>query len=128
LIQSLTLIELRDNSQNRLNDAITTGIGKINGKEISIGVMNFNFIGGSMGSVVGEKIYRAAKYSLEKKEPLIIVSVSGGAECRNPHYHYANAKNSSYLAELHTGQIPYISILTDPTTGGVSASYSMLVI
>ncbi|HOV92586.1 MAG TPA: acetyl-CoA carboxylase, carboxyltransferase subunit beta [Candidatus Kapabacteria bacterium] len=110
-----------------LNDAITTGIGKINGKEISIGVMNFNFIGGSMGSVVGEKIYRAAKYSLEKKEPLIIVSVSGGARMQESALSLMQMpKTAAILAELHTGHIPYISILTDPTTGGVSASYSML--
>ncbi|HRT67845.1 MAG TPA: acetyl-CoA carboxylase, carboxyltransferase subunit beta [Bacteroidota bacterium] len=110
-----------------LNDAITTGTGKINGKEVSLGVMNFNFIGGSMGSVVGEKIYRAAKYSLEKKVPLIIVSVSGGARMQESALSLMQMpKTAAIIAELHNGHIPYISILTDPTTGGVSASFAML--
>lgn len=110
-----------------LNDAITTGIGKIDGHDVSAGVMNFNFIGGSMGSVVGEKIYRAAKYSLDKKIPFIIVSVSGGARMQESALSLMQMpKTAAILAELHNAHIPYISILTDPTTGGVSASYAML--
>lgn len=110
-----------------LNDAITTGIGKINSKEISIGIMNFNFIGGSMGSVVGEKIYRATRYALDKKVPLILISVSGGARMQESALSLMQMpKTAAILAELHNEHIPYISILTDPTTGGVSASYAML--
>jgi acetyl-CoA carboxylase carboxyl transferase subunit beta len=114
-------------AKTNLNDAITTGIGKINQQDISIGVMNFNFIGGSMGSVVGEKIYRAARYSLEKKIPLIIVSASGGARMQESAYSLMQLpKTTSILAELNNEHIPYISIISDPTTGGVSASFAML--
>ena len=114
-------------AKTNLNDAITTGIGKINGQDISIGVMNFNFIGGSMGSVVGEKIYRAARYSLEKKIPLIIVSASGGARMQESAYSLMQLpKTTAILAELSNEHIPYISIISDPTTGGVSASFAML--
>ncbi len=110
-----------------LNEAITIGSAKINKKDISFGCMNFNFIGGSMGSVVGEKFNRAADYSLNKKIPLIIVSASGGARMQEAVLSLMQmAKTSAKLAELSEEKIPYISILTDPTTGGVSASYSML--
>jgi acetyl-CoA carboxylase carboxyl transferase subunit beta len=110
-----------------LNDAITTGIGKIGGIEVSFCCMNFTFIGGSMGSVVGEKIYRAAKLSLKKKIPLIIISASGGARMQEAPYSLMQmAKTSAILAELGESGIPFISILTDPTTGGVTASFAML--
>ncbi len=110
-----------------VNDAITTGVGKINGREVSFACMNFNFIGGSMGSVVGEKIYRAAKYSLDKKVPFILISASGGARMQESVLSLMQmAKSSAILAELSESSVPYISILTDPTTGGVTASYAML--
>lgn len=110
-----------------LKDAITIGTGKIGGNEVSICCMNFNFIGGSMGSVVGEKIYRAAKIALKKKIPLIIISASGGARMQEAPYSLMQmAKTSAILAELGENGIPYISILTDPTTGGVTASFAML--
>jgi len=110
-----------------LNDALTTGYGKIYGKEASFGCMNFNFIGGSMGSVVGEKFFRAAKYSIQKKVPLIIISATGGARMQEAALSLMQmAKTSAVLAELGEAGLPFISILTDPTTGGVSASYGML--
>lgn len=110
-----------------LNDAITTGVGKINGIEVSFACMNFSFIGGSMGSVVGEKIYRAAKFSLKKSIPFIIISASGGARMQEAPFSLMQmAKTSAVLAELAENAVPYISILTDPTTGGVTASFAML--
>lgn len=110
-----------------LNDAITTGFGKIGGNEVSIAVMNFNFIGGSMGAVVGEKIYRAAKDSLHEKIPFLIISASGGARMQEAAYSLMQMpKTAAILAELSNSKIPFISILTDPTTGGVTASFAML--
>lgn len=109
------------------NDAITTGYGTVGGKKLSVAIMNFSFIGGSMGSVVGEKIYRAAKYSLEKKIPLMIISASGGARMQEAALSLMQmAKTSAILSELGEAGVPYISFLTDPTTGGVTASYAML--
>ncbi|MGB9701416.1 MAG: acetyl-CoA carboxylase, carboxyltransferase subunit beta [Candidatus Kapaibacteriota bacterium] len=110
-----------------LNEAITTGLGKIGGMEVSIAVMNFNFIGGSMGSVVGEKIYRAAKDALAKKIPLIVISASGGARMQEAALSLMQMpKTAAIISELAENQIPYISILTDPTTGGVTASFAMI--
>ncbi len=114
-------------SKSGANDAITTGYGKINGKNVSFACMNFSFIGGSMGSVVGEKIYRAAKYSLDKKIPLIIISASGGARMQEAALSLMQiAKTAAILSELSEAAVPYISLLTDPTTGGVTASFAML--
>ena len=108
-------------------DALTTGYGEISGRKISYGCMNFNFIGGSMGSVVGEKFFRAAKYSLEHKIPLLIICASGGARMQEAALSLMQmAKTSAVLAELAENSIPYIVLLTDPTTGGVTASYGML--
>jgi len=110
-----------------LNDAVKTGIGKINGKKVAFACMDFKFIGGSMGSVVGEKIARCADAAYEEKIPLLIISQSGGARMMEGAYSLMQmAKTSSRLARLADAKIPYISILTDPTTGGVTASYSML--
>jgi acetyl-CoA carboxylase carboxyl transferase subunit beta len=110
-----------------VNDAITTGYGKINGNLISFGSMNFNFVGGSMGSVVGEKIFRAAKLSLAKKIPLLLVCASGGARMQEAALSLMQmAKTSAVLTELADNKIPYFALLTDPTTGGVTASYGML--
>ena len=110
-----------------LKDAIKTGVGKINNYDIIISCMDFSFIGGSMGSVVGEKISRAIDYSLKKKIPLMIISKSGGARMMESTYSLMQmAKTSSKLALLSREKIPYISLMTDPTTGGVSASFAML--
>ena len=110
-----------------LKDAIKTGVGKINNYDIVISCMDFSFIGGSMGSVVGEKIFRAIDYSLKKKIPLMIISKSGGARMMESAYSLMQmAKTSSKLALLSREKIPYISLMTDPTTGGVSASFAML--
>ena len=110
-----------------LKDAIKTGVGKINNYDIVISCMDFSFIGGSMGSVVGEKISRAIDYSLRKKIPLMIISKSGGARMMESAYSLMQmAKTSSKLALLSREKIPYISLMTDPTTGGVSASFAML--
>jgi acetyl-CoA carboxylase carboxyl transferase subunit beta len=108
------------------SDAIFTGTARLEGTPIHLGVMNFAFLGGSMGSVVGEKIARLARRSLEKKIPLIIVSTSGGARMHEGVLSLMQmAKTSAALAQLAKARIPYISILTDPTTGGVSASFAM---
>jgi acetyl-CoA carboxylase carboxyl transferase subunit beta len=110
-----------------LFDAIRTGIGKIDGKEVSFASMDFQFIGGSMGSVVGEKIARAIDRAYKNKIPLIIISSSGGARMMEGAYSLMQmAKTSSRLARLAEAKIPYISVLTDPTTGGTTASYAML--
>jgi acetyl-CoA carboxylase carboxyl transferase subunit beta len=108
------------------SDAIFTGTARLEGTPIHLGVMNFAFMGGSMGSVVGEKIARLARRSLEKKIPLTIVSTSGGARMHEGVLSLMQmAKTSAALAQLAKARIPYVSILTDPTTGGVSASFAM---
>ena len=110
-----------------LNDAVKTGIGKIDGKKASLACMDFSFIGGSMGSVVGEKIARAIDAAYEEKIPLIIISQSGGARMMEGAFSLMQmAKTSSRLARLADAKLPFISVLTDPTTGGVTASYAML--
>lgn len=110
-----------------LNDAVRTAVGKSMGADIVIACMDFSFIGGSMGSVVGEKIARAADYSLKKKLPLIIISKSGGARMMEAALSLMQlAKTSAKLAQLAKARIPYISLCTDPTTGGTTASFAML--
>jgi acetyl-CoA carboxylase carboxyl transferase subunit beta len=110
-----------------LNDAIRTAYGKIDKQNIVIASMDFNFIGGSMGSVVGEKISRAVDYANNKKYPLIIISKSGGARMMEAAISLMQlAKTSAKLAQLDENKIPYISVLTDPTFGGATASFSML--
>ena len=110
-----------------LNDAIRTAYGKLDGNKIIISCMDFSFIGGSMGSVVGEKISRAIDHSLKNKTPLMIISKSGGARMMESTYSLMQmAKTSAKLSLLSKNKIPYISLMTDPTTGGVSASYAML--
>lgn len=107
-------------------DAIYTGTAKLEGIPFNLGVMNFAFMGGSMGSVVGEKITRLARRSLEKKIPLVIVSTSGGARMQEGVFSLMQmAKTSAAIAQLRRAAVPYLSILTDPTTGGVSASFAM---
>ena len=113
--------------RTELNDAVRTGTGKISKMPVVIGIMDFAFIGGSMGSVVGEKIARATIKALRSKLPLIIVSASGGARMMEGALSLMQlAKTSARLAQLSDAGIPYISVLTDPTTGGVTASYAML--
>lgn len=108
-------------------DAALTGDGELDGIPVSLGVMDFSFIGGSMGSVVGEKLARAGLRALERKSPLIIVSQSGGARMMEGIFSLMQmAKTSAVLAQLDEAGLPYVSLLTDPTTGGVTASYAML--
>ncbi|HNG40343.1 MAG TPA: acetyl-CoA carboxylase, carboxyltransferase subunit beta [Cyclobacteriaceae bacterium] len=110
-----------------LKDAVRTAYGKMNGLDIVIACMDFSFIGGSMGSVVGEKIARAMDYSLKRKIPCLMISRSGGARMMEAGLSLMQmAKTSARIAQLDQAKIPYISLLTDPTTGGVTASYAML--
>lgn len=110
-----------------LNDAIRTVQGEIGGWPIIVAAMDFKFIGGSMGSVVGEKIARAIDVAIEKKIPFMIISKSGGARMMEAGYSLMQmAKTSAKLTQLAHARLPYISFLTDPTTGGVTASYAML--
>jgi acetyl-CoA carboxylase carboxyl transferase subunit beta len=110
-----------------LKDAIRTAHGKMNGIKLVVACMDFSFVGGSMGSVVGEKIARAIDYSLKHKLPLLIISKSGGARMMEAGFSLMQmAKTSAKLALLNEAKIPYISLLTDPTTGGVTASFAML--
>jgi acetyl-CoA carboxylase carboxyl transferase subunit beta len=107
-------------------DAIFTGSAKLDGMPVSLGVMNFRFMGGSMGSVVGEKIARLAQRSLDRKVPLILVCTSGGARMQEGVFSLMQmAKTSAFVALLKRAGIPFVTILTDPTTGGVSASFAM---
>ena len=109
------------------SEAVVTASGRLDGIEIAIAAMDFSFIGGSMGSVVGEKIARACRSALQRSVPFIIVSQSGGARMQEGIYSLMQmAKTSTVLARLHEASLPFISVLTDPTTGGTTASHSML--
>jgi acetyl-CoA carboxylase carboxyl transferase subunit beta len=137
-IRSSDPLEFRDNKryrdrlkvyENRVGkgDAVLCAEGKLDGMSVVVCAMEYNFMGGSMGSVVGEKITIAAERALDKKEPLLIVSCSGGARMQEGILSLMQmAKISAALARLSEAGLPYISILTDPTTGGVTASYAML--
>ncbi|MCB0381675.1 MAG: acetyl-CoA carboxylase carboxyl transferase subunit beta, partial [Flavobacteriales bacterium] len=110
-----------------LKDALRSGVGKIDGQDLVIACMDFAFIGGSMGSVVGEKIARAIDYSIKNKIPFLMISKSGGARMMEAAFSLMQmAKTSAKLGLLAKAKVPYISLLTDPTTGGVTASYAML--
>jgi len=110
-----------------LKDAIRTGVGKSMGKNLVVSCMDFTFIGGSMGSVVGEKIARAIDYSIKNKIPYLLISKSGGARMMEAALSLMQlAKTSAKLAQLADVGVPYISLCTDPTTGGTTASYAML--
>ncbi|MGB5508326.1 acetyl-CoA carboxylase, carboxyltransferase subunit beta, partial [Robiginitalea sp.] len=110
-----------------LKDAVRTAVGKSMGKDVVIACMDFAFIGGSMGSVVGEKISRAIAYSIQKKLPFVMISKSGGARMMEAALSLMQlAKTSAMLAQLAEAKLPYISLCTDPTTGGTTASYAML--
>jgi acetyl-CoA carboxylase carboxyl transferase subunit beta len=114
-------------TKSELNDAVRAAYGKMNGVDLVIACMDSNFIGGSMGSVVGEKIARAIDHSLKHKIPFLMISKSGGARMMEAGFSLMQmAKTSAKLALLDKAGIPYISLLTDPTTGGVTASYAML--
>ena len=108
-------------------EAILTGRGHIEDRPVTFGVMDFGFIGGSMGSVVGEKIARVAERALDERQALILVAASGGARMMEGVLSLMQmAKTSSALGRLHKSRLPYVSILTHPTTGGVTASFAML--
>lgn len=108
-------------------DAIRTGLGRIKGREVHLGTMDFRFIGGSMGSVVGEKIRRLADRSLSRRAPLVIISASGGARMQEGILSLMQmGKTAAALERVSRAAIPYLSVLTNPTTGGVTASYAML--
>jgi acetyl-CoA carboxylase carboxyl transferase subunit beta len=113
--------------KTKLKDAVRTAVGQSKGKDIVIACMDFAFIGGSMGSVVGEKIARAADYALKHNIPLMVISKSGGARMMEAALSLMQlAKTSVKLAQLADAKIPYISLCTDPTTGGTTASFAML--
>ncbi|HSD15222.1 MAG TPA: acetyl-CoA carboxylase, carboxyltransferase subunit beta [Flavobacterium sp.] len=113
--------------KTKLKDAVRTGVGKSKGKELVVCCMDFAFIGGSMGAVVGEKIARGIDYSIKNKIPFLMISKSGGARMMEAAYSLMQlAKTSAKLAQLADAKIPYISLCTDPTTGGTTASYAML--
>jgi acetyl-CoA carboxylase carboxyl transferase subunit beta len=137
-IQSMDPLKFRDSKKyserilearrkTGLNEAIVVGEGSIEGRPVAFGIMEFRFFGGSVGSVVGEKISRLVDLALEKEMPLIIVSSSGGMRMQEGILSLMQmAKTAAKLAELAKRRIPYISIMTNPTTGGTSASFSML--
>lgn len=108
-------------------DAVVTGSGLLNGQEVVVAVFDFGFLGGSMGSVVGEKVTRAIELGLEKHAPVLVFSSSGGARMQESILSLMQmAKSSAALAKLKQAGIPFLSVLTDPTTGGVTASFAML--
>jgi len=110
-----------------VGDAMSVAVGKVNDRKLVIAAMNFNFIGGSMGSVVGEKISLAVDYCIKQKLPLMIISKSGGARMMEAAYSLMQmAKTAAKLTQMSKAGLPYLSLLTDPTTGGVTASYAML--
>ncbi|MDC3103834.1 acetyl-CoA carboxylase, carboxyltransferase subunit beta [Flavobacteriales bacterium] len=118
---------LQSKEKTGLKDAITTGFGKIEGKPIVVACMNFNFIGGSMGAVVGEKISRAIQHAIKQNCGFMMISKSGGARMMEAAFSLMQmAKTSANLSLLAQAKLPYISLLTDPTTGGVTASFAML--
>lgn len=113
--------------KTKLKDAVRTAVGKSKGKDLVVACMDFAFIGGSMGAVVGEKIARAIDHSIKNNIPFVMISKSGGARMMEAAYSLMQlAKTSAKLAQLADAKIPYISLCTDPTTGGTTASYAML--
>ncbi|MFB9078516.1 acetyl-CoA carboxylase, carboxyltransferase subunit beta [Flavobacterium procerum] len=113
--------------KTHLKDAVRTGVGKSKGRELVICCMDFAFIGGSMGAVVGEKIARGIDHAIKNKSPFVMISKSGGARMMEAAYSLMQlAKTSVKLAQLAEAKLPYISLCTDPTTGGTTASYAML--
>lgn len=120
-------VRLKDAQKSGIDDALSVGVGKINGKGLVVACMNFNFIGGSMGSVVGEKISRGIDHAIKHRLPFMIISKSGGARMMESAFSLMQmAKTSARLTLLAKAGLPYISLMTDPTTGGVTASFAML--
>jgi acetyl-CoA carboxylase carboxyl transferase subunit beta len=120
-------LRLKEALKKDSEDALSVGVGTIDGKGLVVACMNFNFIGGSMGSVVGEKISRGIDYAIEHKLPFMIISKSGGARMMESAFSLMQmAKTSAKLTRLAKARLPYISLMTDPTTGGVTASFAML--
>lgn len=114
-------------SKTGMDEAMSVAAGTVEGHPLVVAAMDFKFIGGSMGSVVGEKISRAIDYAIEHRSPLLIISRSGGARMMESAFSLMQmAKTSAKLSQLAAARIPYISLMTDPTTGGVTASYAML--
>jgi acetyl-CoA carboxylase carboxyl transferase subunit beta len=114
-------------SKTKLKDAVRTGVGKSKGSDLVVCCMDFAFIGGSMGAVVGEKIARGINHAIKNDIPFVMISKSGGARMMEAAYSLMQlAKTSAKLAQLADAKIPYISLCTDPTTGGTTASYAML--
>ncbi|MHC5308815.1 acetyl-CoA carboxylase, carboxyltransferase subunit beta [Myroides sp. LJL116] len=114
-------------TKTQLKDAVRVAVGESKGEKLVVAAMDFAFIGGSMGSVVGEKIARGIDYSLKHKIPFMMISKSGGARMMEAGFSLMQmAKTSAKLAQLSDAKIPYISLCTDPTTGGISASFAML--
>jgi len=113
--------------KTKLKDAVRIGVGKSKGKDLVVAAMDFAFIGGSMGAVVGEKIARAMDYAIEHKTPLVMISKSGGARMQEAAISLMQlVKTSAAIARMGKAKVPYISLLTDPTTGGTTASFAML--
>ena len=113
--------------KNRVTDAITVAVGKVNDLPLVVAAMDFKFIGGSMGSVVGERISKAIDFCIEEKIPFMIISKTGGARMMEAAFSLMQmAKTSAKLTRLAKAQLPFFSMLTDPTTGGVTASFAML--
>ncbi len=119
---------LKENiKKSGLNEAVITGVGDIGRHRVGIGVLDFNFLGGSMGSVVGEKISRMVEKAIAKRLPVVMVSVSGGARMQESILSLMQmAKTCAALAKLGENKLPYISVLANPTTGGVTASFAMM--
>jgi acetyl-CoA carboxylase carboxyl transferase subunit beta len=127
--QSQTYAEklVQERKKTGINDAVVIGYASIAGQPLAIGVMEFQFTGGSMGSVVGEKITRVIELAIERRIPLLLVSASGGARMQEGLYSLMQmAKTAAALAKLSESGLPYFSLLTNPTTGGVTASFAML--
>jgi acetyl-CoA carboxylase carboxyl transferase subunit beta len=123
----LGFVDMKPYDERLVEAQKTTGVGKMCNHDFVVACMNFNFIGGSMGSVVGEKISRAIDYCIEHKMPLMVISKSGGARMMESAFSLMQmAKTAAKLTRLAKAQLPYISLMTDPTTGGVTASYAML--
>ncbi|MFQ5574030.1 MAG: acetyl-CoA carboxylase, carboxyltransferase subunit beta [Terriglobia bacterium] len=117
----------RSQAKTGLEEAVVTGLAELNGRSVALAVMSFDFIGGSMASVVGEKIARAVERSIESRVPLVTISASGGARMQEGIFSLMQmAKTSAAVGRLHEAKIPFVSVLTHPTTGGVAASFAFL--
>lgn len=128
-IDTESYIERLQNAQKKTkrDEAVIVGLGRLHGRSIALGVLDFSFMGGSMGSVVGERLTSLIELAVKKKVPLLIVSASGGARMQESICSLMQmAKTSAALAKLHAAGLPYISVLTNPTTGGVTASFATL--